>query len=613
MAIFLQVLTYLVAGVFFGGFHVKLIDQSKNNLLITKRIIEQTLIVNTLSLAILRFGLNKPFVLLTKQYETLFVFKYLIFASVIGMLVLTINMTLKGKLIFTQNQWTGKMKIFKYVLQIISILLFTIGLFLWIGTKWFIEFFGELTPEQFLFNLHSPVTGTASNVMDSVINTPVLKFTGILILFCTLLLVTFKVMYKDKVIATDAYLKIIMSLLALFMLVKGAHYSITRLHLDQVKQAYFEDSAYIKDNYVDPKNVNLQFPEKKRNLVHIYLESYENSFYDKKNGGYLDQNVMPELMKLTQEGVHFSESDTFGGPHQTYGSSWSVASMVNQSAGLPLKIPMGGNDYGKSGYFLPGATTIGDILNKEGYNQTIMFGADADFGGLTSFFTNHKDFKIFDVKYARQEGLIPQDYNVWWGYEDKKLYQYAKDEMTRLSKEGKPFNLTMENADTHFPNGYIEKDTPRPFDSQYMNVFAHSQKEVVKLVRWIQAQPFYQDTTIVLTGDHLSMDKTFFEDWDPNYHRTTTNVILNGYFENDAQKIKMMQRQFAPFDYYPTILSSMGVKIPGHRLGLGTDLSSNEKTLIEKDGLQQVNDELSRNSKFYNQKFVDESQFKKNE
>ena len=54
------------------------------------------------------------------------------------------------------------------------------------------------------------------------------------------------------------------------------------------------------------------------------------------------------------------------------------------------------------------------------------------------------------TKQQKEKGLIPKDYNVWWGFEDDKLYEYVKDELTRLHKEGKPFNFTMETADTHF-------------------------------------------------------------------------------------------------------------------------------------------------------------------
>ena len=278
------------------------------------------------------------------------------------------------------------------------------------------------------------------------------------------------------------------------------------------------------------------------------------------------------------------------------------------SSGLPLKIPMDGNSYGKSGQFLPGATMIGDILAKEGYEQTIMFGADADFGGLTSFFTTHGDYKIFDVKYARKTGLIPPKYNVWWGFEDNKLYDYAKMELTRLASTGKPFNFTMENADTHFPNGYVEPQTPNIFPSQYANVIHYSQRQVVEFVRWIQAQPFYKDTVIVLTGDHPSMDKKFFANFDPKYQRSTFNLILNADF--DQTDIKQTNRKYAPFDYYPTILASMGVKIEGDRLGLGSNLASDTPTLIEKYGLKKVDRELSKNSNFYNNEFVDERKAK---
>ena len=118
----------------------------------------------------------------------------------------------------------------------------------------------------------------------------------------------------------------------------------------------------------------------------------------------MDENLMPELNELSKEGVHFSDSDKlFGGPYQTYGSSWSVAAMINIGMGIPLKIPIEGNSYGKSGSFLPGTIAIGDILEAQDYEQTIMFGADADFGGLTTYFTTHGNFNIFDYKAAKEK------------------------------------------------------------------------------------------------------------------------------------------------------------------------------------------------------------------
>ncbi|MDO7203877.1 hypothetical protein Q5M85_06530 [Paraclostridium bifermentans] len=77
----------------------------------------------------------------------------------------------------------------------------------------------------------------------------------------------------------------------------------------------------------------------------------ENSYLSKDLGGNMDVNLMPELYELSKEGVSFSNNDKLGGPYQTYGSSWSVASMINMGMGIPLKIPMDGNSYGTSGSF----------------------------------------------------------------------------------------------------------------------------------------------------------------------------------------------------------------------------------------------------------------------
>lgn len=543
------------------------------------------------SLAVARFIFQQHQLFSTPFAFSLYGGKVVLLTLVVGSLLLWTKKIVMQR--FPQNKSKNKRG-----LRSLLTIFFILGSILSIGSFWFIHFFGKLTPEQFIFNFNSPVTGTADGVTQAIIDTPVLGVLTLILIFLVILWYPTYSRVSWRVI----------SAIILGIFLGGTAYSVHELQLIQVYHAYFDNSTYVETNYVDPKKTKLAFPEKKRNFIHLYLESYENSYFDKASGGFMTDDLMPDLKKLSAEGIHFSHNEAFGGPYQTYGSSWSVASMINMNAGLPLKIPMNGNSYGKSGQFLPGATTLGDILHDEGYEQTVMFGADADFGGLTSFFSTHGDFKIFDLKYARKTGLIPKDYKVWWGYEDKKLYEYAKSELTRLAATNKPFHFAMENADTHFPDGYLEPGAATPYDSQYANVILHSQKEIVQLVRWIQKQPFYENTTILLTGDHLSMDKKFFKDFDKNYHRTTFNLVLNPDFKN--KHIQATNRMYAPFDYFPTILSSLGVTIPKHRLGLGTDLSSNVPTLLERDGVEHFDEQLSQNSQFYNQAFVSEKNAK---
>ena len=217
---------------------------------------------------------------------------------------------------------------------------------------------------------------------------------------------------------------------------------------------------------------------------------------------------------------------------------------------------------------------------------------------MTTYYQNHGDQYIFDYKEALRLGKIPEGYDVGWGYEDDKLYEFAKEEMTRLYETGKPFHFSMENADTHAPDGHMTPDTEIIFDQQYANVVYHSEKQVVDLVHWIQQQPFYENTTVVLTGDHNSMDYKFFKDFDSNYLRTPFNLILNAPVSTE----NVRNRQFAQFDFFPTILASMGIRIEGDRLGLGTNLFSSTPTLMEQYGVEEVRNQLDQRSNF----FIDE-------
>ena len=57
-------------------------------------------------------------------------------------------------------------------------------------------------------------------------------------------------------------------------------------------------------------------------------------------------------------------------------------------------------------------------------------------------------------------------------------------------------------------------------------------------------------------------------------------------------------------DFFPTTLASLGVTIEGERLGLGTNLFSDQATLAEEYGYETMFSELSRTSVFYNNEIL---------
>lgn len=568
-------------------------------------IIRDTVTVNLLSFFITRniFGLENVFS--PSVHDQWYTVKYTALSLVIGVAFLCaigfINQNLNLEYVEPEKK-KGAM-----ALKVVSTVFTALGMAAFTGTIWGKEAFGDLAPDQILINLNSPTEGTDASVYVSLFEGPVLTTALVTALFCIVVFsnrkLTFTKKEKTYSILPDGVVRLICLVLSVAILVGGCAFGINRFQLMTLISAYFADSPYIEDNYVDVNDANLKFPEQKRNLIHIYLESMENTFFSKDLGGYFEENLMPDLAELCKEGYSFSNLESgFGGPPTSTGGNWSVASIVNMSTGLPMKVPVDRNAYGAKNNFLPGATTLGDILHEQGYEQSVMFGADAAFGGLDFFFQSHGDFNIYDYKAAKELGWIPEDYKAFWGYEDDKLYEFAKNELTRLSETGKPFHFVMETADTHAPDGYLSEKAEKKFDSQYANCIYYSQAEAVKFVRWIQEQDFYENTTIVLIGDHLSMAKEFCTPINQDgYYRTCFNLFINPPKELcDIDESRLYNRDWAVFDMFPTLVACLGIEFDGDRLGIGTNLFSDEQTLFERDGIKFVNEELENRSNFYN-------------
>lgn len=354
------------------------------------------------------------------------------------------------------------------------------------------------------------------------------------------------------------------------------------------------DSHFFDTYYIDADQVNIKFPVNKRNLIYIFLESMEITYADETAGGGKTDNIIPELSRLAFENDCFNgDSNKLNGARVLSNTGWTIAAMVAQTAGIPLSVPVGGNDYGY-GSFLSGCYSIGDILEEKGYNNCLMLGSDAKFAQRENYFTQHGNYEICDYEWAKDNHKISEDYYVWWGYEDVKLFEYAKEKILSLSQSDKPFNFTMLTVDTHFTDGYLCEDCNKQFAAQYSNVLACSSRQVDEFVNWIKEQDFYENTVIVIAGDHLCMDTSYFSDVSDDYERTTYVAIVNS-----SKKQTNEKRLYSTLDLFPTTLSAMGCEIEGNRLGLGTDLYSDEATLTELLGVEECNYNLGLKSEYY--------------
>lgn len=478
--------------------------------------------------------------------------------------------------------------------KITIVILLSIAFLLTISISWLYANFGHLTLEEIVFHLKVPMEGTSTDMIWKYLIQCPWKIIALTIIVSILLIKKMGDSENPKDIKTSVRI-------ATVLFVASITYVVLATNIIGYAYNQTNDSNFIAEEYVNPEEVNIQFPEQKRNLIYIFLESMETTFASKENGGISEKDLIPELSQLAKQHLNFSNTNKIGGAYSPTGTTWTIAAMTAQTCGIPLKIGVEDNSLSEHSTFLEGAHSIGEILDANGYHNFLLLGSDAVFGGRKNLFEQHGNYEIWDSESAMAEKRISE--KVWWGYSDDNLFKFAKEKILKLSEQEEPFNFTMLTVDTHFPDGYKCEDCPTKWEEQYKNVISCSSKKVGEFVDWIQKQDFYENTTIVIAGDHLSMQSNFFElEQGQEYDKKVVSLIIN-----PAIEVTNTKRTYTTMDLYPTTLAALGATIEGNKLALGTNLFSEEQTLIEKYGYEYLDKELKKVSKFYDNNILVEN------
>lgn len=468
---------------------------------------------------------------------------------------------------------------------------------------WYGKVYGSVGFDAVLYTLTANLTGTDPELFRSCMGY-LLKNLPVCLAFLALLLYsgkkTLALRRSDRKVypLTNRGMVVASTMLALVLLWSAA----VKVELVDYIQMHLNASNLYEEEYRHPEDVTITFPEEKRNLIYIFMESMETTFFSEEEGGALPENVIPELYQLAEENVNFSGNDGVGGFSQTIGTTWTIGAMVGQTAGIPLKTPpsVGMNDYGTREAFLPGVLGITNVLRDAGYNQSLLMGSDGTFGGRTAYFESH-GVTVCDLFTAYEEGIVPDQYNNdFWGMEDQYLYEYAKQKIQQMAAEGAPFAVSLLTVDTHFPDGYVCDLCEDTYDEQYENVYRCASRQVADFVAWIQQQDFYENTTIIIAGDHLTMDAGYMSRVGAD---AASGRVYNCFIHAAAEPVQEKNRQMSTFDMYPTTLAAMGCTIEGDRLALGTNLFSGEPTLLERYGEEKFQQEVGSYSAYYEKNF----------
>lgn len=458
-------------------------------------------------------------------------------------------------------------------------------------------YFGEVNLEQIIFNLSQPMKGAQSDIIVSVLSSVILMFLVQLVIYVIIIYL----LNKFTVGKVNIFMKltglIACIILIILMCVKiDNKYKIAE-YIDMIKN----ENGFVEKYFVDGHTLTYEKPDTQRNLIYIFSESLESTYLSVEVGGAEKEGLMPNLQVLAENEVAFRTANGhIQGATQVPGTGWTAAGIMAQTSGLPLKVSIGGNEYGEDGVFAPGVYSLGEVLKECGYNNYFRMGSESEFAGRNVYLTTNGEYEIFDYNTAIETGEIPSDYHEWWGYEDQKLFDKAMEDLESISQEDAPFNYMLLTADTHFADGYICPLCQENDGRQYANVISCQDNQIIDFIHWIENQDFYENTTIIISGDHLSMDTTYFDTIDGDIYRTTFFTIVNSVIKDEFNH----QRDFTSMDIYPTTLASLGIIVDSDRIGLGTNLYSDTPTLLEEIGYKELETGLSGYSSFYNREIL---------
>lgn len=297
-------------------------------------------------------------------------------------------------------------------------------------------------------------------------------------------------------------------------------------------------------------------PQPALNLVYIYGESLERTYFDSQ----AFPGLTPELGALKDEGLDFTHTA------QLPGTDYTIAGMVASQCGIPLFAPFEGNASASMSSFFPHNLCLGDILKNSGYENHFVQGANLRFAGKDVFLKSHG----FDYLTGAEElkgRVADPTYRNDWGFYDDTVLDEVWQQYQQLSQSGKRFSLFALTVDTHHPDGFVSRSCERKSyaidgkANQSFSAVTCSQQHIAALINKIKASPWFKDTVIVVSSDHLAMNNTAWK-YLSKQDRNNLFFVLRG--DQPTQDVVGLKRN--TMDNGATVLDILG---GDNFLGLG--------------------------------------------
>ena len=306
------------------------------------------------------------------------------------------------------------------------------------------------------------------------------------------------------------------------------------------------------------------------NVIYIFAESFEETYYDEK--------IFPSLVNALRP--IREQSTVFTQIKQALGTSWTIAGMTSVQCGIPLVTPSSnehspqGNSMSKMSTFYSGAVCMSDMLHKEGYKLIYRSGSALEFAGVDKLYRTHQFDDIKGIKELKPL-LSNPNYQTPWGLYDDTLFEIAMNDFKKYSKTKQKFAMFLSTMDTHHPYGHVSKSCKtqqyKDGSNSMLNAVACSDELIAKFIKQIGDSSYGKNTIIVVASDHLAMHNMAIDDLMKGERRNQFVII-----DPRTESGQRVDKVGTTLDIGATLLPFLGYKA---QLGLGRNLLGEEASL----------------------------------
>lgn len=257
-------------------------------------------------------------------------------------------------------------------------------------------------------------------------------------------------------------------------------------------------------DYINNNQIIASVDGKQKNLVIIFLESFDSSYLFNKQL----KEYTPFLNDLAKD------SEFYYGIQQLNHSDYTTSAIFTVMCGI--RYNMYAREAKNKNFKINNKLAcLPHILNKIGYKQVYVGGANK------LLFDKNVILEMFKYDVIEDNVSILKKYedfeNGQWGVYDVDMFKVAKEHFIRLSNSNAPFSLTILTNATHNDDGYLSKkcQTSQKNKINLSRAIECTDYVIADFINFLKEQPNYKDTLILILPDHVQ------------YNFNTLNKIIN--------------------------------------------------------------------------------------